>query len=390
MKHVAIQCVEMGVCQIAKRREEHMTISKMIRSIVVVLLSGCIVFSSVVRTQAAVSTESIGAGAALVSDAVVEAYEASVISEMAGRAGSSTVQGAKGIAFEIIYKDLKNLENFICVFKPTERFALSLSSTDEVADLIVTNKDASVIRLIQCKDGTSVSQIRKILQQVMDGKYADASLVGTKECAAEFNRLAAAKGIDAKMIDSGISTELTKKIAEKAVGGKIATLVKSASKSAKAGGVLCGAVSAIASVINGDTVPQTVGNVSIDALNGYLASGGAALAGELVTMGFAAFEAPAIVTTAGVFAATIATGCIIMAGLEKISNVLELKKQVAKAYDTFLEKTGSFLADAEVAIGKFGESVAEKTSQAADAAGKALAKTGDYLGSKISGWFKKG
>ena len=89
--------------------------------------------------------------------------------------------------------------------------------------------------------------------------------MGTKECAAEFNKLAAAKGIDAKMVDSGISTKATMQIAEKAVGGNIATLVKLTGKSGRAGGVLCEAVSAIESVINGDTVPQTMGSVPVKA-----------------------------------------------------------------------------------------------------------------------------
>ena len=198
-----------------------------IKAIMSIILCGCLVFSSAASAQAAVSMKSECESATLVTEAVIEAYEASAVSQMAGRAGSSTLQGAKGIAFEVLYKDMKNLENFFCIFKPAERFSLSASSTDELADVIVTNKDASVIRFIQCKDGVSDSQIRKILQQVLEGKYENADLVGTKECAAEFNRMAAAKGIEAKMIDSGISTKVTKRIAEKAVGGKITALVKS-------------------------------------------------------------------------------------------------------------------------------------------------------------------
>ncbi|MCR5798120.1 MAG: hypothetical protein K6G63_09435 [Eubacterium sp.] len=361
----------------------------LIKAISVVLLSVCMVFTSTAGAQAATSVSNVCEGVALVAESVVEAYETSVIAQMSGRAGSATANGAKGIAFEVLYKDMKNLENCFCIFKPAERFSLSLSSTDELADLIVTSKDAGVIRFIQCKDGTSDSQIRKILQQVLEGKYDNASLVGTKECAAEFNRLAAAKGIDARMVDSGISTKTTMQIAEKAVGGNIVTLAKAAVKSGCVGGALCGAVSAIESVINGDTVPQIMGNVSIDALNGFVSMSGASVAGNLIAMGFAAFEAPEVVVTVGVFAATIIAGSAIMASLEKISSVLKLKDQAAQSYDELLQKTGDFLVEADEAIGKFGKTVAAKTSEAIDSAGKNLAKTGDYLKTTVGGWLKK-
>ena len=52
----------------------------------------------------------------VVAESMFDAYEESVISRMAGRAGASTVTGAKGIAFEIIYADAQNLKNALFRF----------------------------------------------------------------------------------------------------------------------------------------------------------------------------------------------------------------------------------------------------------------------------------
>ena len=364
-----------------------MKAKRIVKTLAAGLLSCCMVVMNIIPTQAAISAKSLAENAVIVSEAVIEAYESSVITQMVGRAGSGSAYGAKGIAFEVIYKDLKNLENFFCIFKPAERIKLSSNSIDEVADLIVTTKNGDIVGLIQCKDGISQTHIRNIMQQVMDGKYADAALVGTKECAAKFNELAKASGIEAKMIDSGVSTEITKRIAEKSLGGSLSTLAKTVGKGAKAGGIFCGAVSAIESVAKGETFAQTVGNVTVDAANGAISAAGAAAVASIVTMGFAAFEAPTVVSVVGVFAATVATGDVIMKGIDNISDSLGLKDEIAKGYEDFLKGTADFIVDAEESINQFGKDFSGKVKDTANNVGNTLKETGNKIGSTISSWF---
>lgn len=102
------------------------------------------------------------------------------------------MNGAKGISFEIIYSDIKNVFHNV---KDGLKTKLSASSIDDLADLVTTNKSGEVVQHIQCKDGTSPAQIGKAIKQVSSGKYSSAELVGTKEFTAIYNEKAAAQGI---------------------------------------------------------------------------------------------------------------------------------------------------------------------------------------------------
>ncbi len=342
---------------------------KDVKRIIASLLIVCIItFSNSMSVHAANPLTTLGETVAFVSSAVVEGYEESVISQMIGRAGSRSPYGAKGIAFEIIYKDTRNLENFFCIFKPSEKIVLSTSSTDALADLVVTNSDGSIVELIQCKDGNSYSQARNILRQVLEGKYEGAQLVGTKECAAEFNRQAEALGIEARMIDSGISTEYTKRVADKALGGTgaLSKLLTSVGKSAMAGGVFCGAVAAIESAICNDSIPDAVGHVTVASVNGAISTGGASAVGGLLTMGFAAVGASGMVSTIGVFAAALLTGGAIMTALDSISNTMNLEAQIAHTYDELMMGLGNACVDAEDSITQTGANMSRGWMTASD------------------------
>ncbi len=364
-----------------------MKAKRLLKTLAVGLLSCCMVMGNILTTQAAVNANALIENVVIVSEAAIEAYESSVIAQMVGRAGSGSSYGAKGIAFEVVYKDLKNLENFFCIFKPAEKIKLSINSIDEVADLIVTAKNGDVIGFIQCKDGTSQTQIRNVIQQVMKGKYSNASLVGTKECASKFNELAKAYGLDVKMIDSGVSTDLTQRIAEKALGGSLSTLAKTVGKCAAAGGVFSGAVSAIESVVKGETAAQTVGNVTVDALNGVISGAGASATAYLVTMGLVAFDAPAIVSVIGVFAATVCAGNAIMKGIDNVSDSWGLKDKIAQGYEDFLKGTADYIVEAEASINQFGKDFSANLKDATDNVGKSLKETGNKIGSTIASWF---
>ena len=209
---------------------------------------------------AAGESAAVGTAAVAGVESLAQYYEASVIARMAGRAGASTVDGAKGIAFEVIYSDVKNLfGNFANGLKT----ALSSSSTDQAADLVTTNRSGEVIELIQCKDGTSATQVRNVLAQVSNGKYENVELAGTEEFAALFNTKAAEAGIEQRATNSHISTETTSRIARDSLGAapSQATIMMSALKSAGIAAGITAVASIGESIIRGDSFYDATGHV---------------------------------------------------------------------------------------------------------------------------------
>lgn len=279
----------------------------------------------------------------VISESLLEGYEACVISQMAGRAGASTRSGAHGIAFEVLYKDMNNLKNFICILKPKERISLSSSSTDNFADLVVTDANNDVVRLIQCKDVTDPSGVKKVLDSVIEGKYNGAELVGTKEGAALFNKKAADMGVDALMIDSGISNETTKKIAEKALGAPIKSILEKISASALTGGVFGGAISLIESILNEDDEAMTLSKTTIGTMNGSISAIAGTGMGELVTTGMILIGLKGTLLVVGAFAACVITGTVIYIGLEKFEEWLDIKEKVADGYDAGMTAFADFI-----------------------------------------------
>lgn len=233
------------------------------------------------------------------------AYEASVIKRIGNRAGASTASGAKGICLEVIYSDMKNF-----VQNPTNRLktSLSLSSVDPVADLITTNKTGEVVRLIQCKDGISVTQINKVIEQVSSGKYATVELVGTTEFASLYNKKATAQGISQFATDSGISTNTTTKIAHKALGiaPSETQVFKAVSRNSGIGAAAASCLSLAESIYRGDSFYATAGNLiedtSISAVSVTLAT-------------IASSEMPAFLASlgAGAVTANVATAVVAIA-----------------------------------------------------------------------------
>lgn len=324
-----------------------------------VVLSIAIIFSNSFQVKA-MSIEDIGSKVEIITEAALNAYEASVIARMSGRAGASTVKGAHGIAFEVLYMDKQNLQNFLCIFKPKEIVKLSESSIDQVADLIVVNSKSEVIGFIQCKD--SPKGISKILNQVMEGQYDNATLVGTKECAKLFNKAAKEAGIDATMVDSGISHKLTTNIAEKALGMSLKSVIKEISGSATAGGIFCGALAAIDSKINKCSDSETFANITTSATNGsvsFALEKGTSLA---LTAGFIT-ESSGALAVAGVFVAGMTAGTIAYVGLEKLESTYHVKEKISSAYDSGMTVAADFIVDCQ-------DVIEEKTDIVSKEAGK--------------------
>lgn len=237
---------------------------------------------------------------------IEDAYEASVIARMTGRAGATSPYGAKGIAFEIIYSDLKNA---FCNLKDGLKTTLSASSIDDLADLVTTNKSGDIMQLIQCKDGTSTTQVNNLISQVVGGKYSEAELVCTSELATLYNEKASAKGVSQVATDSGISTNTTSKIANKALGiaPSGAELLKATAKNSGIAAAIAACVSLAESIYNGNDIYTTtsgaVEDASISAVSVALASVSAAEIPALLT----AMGASAVVanTTAAVVAIVV-------------------------------------------------------------------------------------
>ena len=256
---------------------------------------------------------------------IENAYEASVIARMSGRAGAATAGGAKGISFEIIYSDIKNVFGNL---KNGYKTKLSASSIDSLADLVTVNKKGEVVQLVQCKDGTSVTQIGKVIEQASSGKYASAEIVGTKEFSYLYNKQAAAKGVAQRATDSGISTKTTTRVANKALGitPTGSQIFKSVAKNSAAAALVAGCISLAESVYRGDDVYIATGNVVEDA-------GISAVSIALATVSSA--ELPAILTAMGASAAVA----------NAAASVVAIAVPVAGGYALYLLAEESQLAE---------------------------------------------
>lgn len=244
---------------------------------------------------AAGATGTVGALSAI---GVENIYEASVVARMTGRAGASTVNGAKGISFEIIYSDIKNI---FFNAKNGLKTKLSPSSIDPVADLVTTNKTGEIVQLIQCKDGTSPTHIKNVVDQVSAGKYSSAELVGTKEFASLYNESATANGVTQTATNSGVSTKTTSKVANKALGiaPSVGQLLKTTAKNAGIAAAITGCISLAESIYRGDDVYTATGNVVEDASISAVSIGLATVASAEIPAVLAALGASATVASAG-------------------------------------------------------------------------------------------
>jgi len=271
----------------------------------IMVVAFCITLTTLVPALACDTSVAgtIGATGAVAALGVENAYEASVVARMRGRAGAATVNGAKGISFEIIYSDIKNA--FYNV-KGGLKTKLSASSIDDLADLVTTNKSGEVVQLIQCKDGISPAQIDKAIRQVSSGKYSSAELVGTREFASLYNQKAASDGISQTATNSGISTKTTTKVANKALGiaPSGSQLLSSTLKNSGIAAAITGCISLAESIYRGDDVCVATGNLVEDASI-------SAVSVAMATITSA--ELPALLTTIGTSATVANTAATVVA-----------------------------------------------------------------------------
>ena len=230
-------------------------------------------------------------------NSVVEGYDYSVAVRMSGRAGAYSPTGGKGNAFEVMYSDKKNLSNLL---KPDTTTTLTNSSTARQVDL-VTKKGNRIIERIQCKDTPSAKGTMDTIKRVQNGQYRTTQLVGTSESAAAFNAKAPSQGVTKVMKDSGISTKDTTRVSNKFNGVQSSTGIANAAKSsAKLGGAFGGGMAAVESIVNGDDLSTTTGNVASGALKGSVSGAAPIPLAAKVVIGIGA----------GMFAGSVASDVI--------------------------------------------------------------------------------
>ena len=262
--------------------------------------------------------------------AVEEIYDASVISRMVGRSGAATVTGSKGIAFEIMYADKKNITN---IFKKELKTIQTKNPTATQVDLVTINSDGSkVVERLQLKDIQSDSGMRKLIERIKNGDYRQAQLVGTDETVEIYNEVAAKNGITKVMMNSGISTKSTQRVANKAVS-QVPTAAAATESIAATSATFAafGAVIGLGeSLIEGDDAADTISNTVVSGAKGAVAGAAGGAAGTLATAGLAAAGVvnPVALVIIPV-TATISASILTDKGLEDISEVAQTKLSAA-------------------------------------------------------------
>ena len=192
-----------------------------------------------------------------------EAYEASVAARALARAGANPQ--LKGVAHELMFCDKFN-------FDPThflrgEHASLTKSATAQMKDIIMKNAQGRVIGHAQLKDTVSASGVGKTVRQIIEGHYDKTAVYGTKETAAKVTEALAKTGkVTQKIRSSGISSETTSRIANKALGRMpTMTALGAAARSGGVAGAAFGAgieaVSSISDVLDGR---KSVGDAAVD------------------------------------------------------------------------------------------------------------------------------
>ena len=192
-----------------------------------------------------------------------EAYEASVAARALARAGANPQ--LKGVAHELMFCDKFN-------FDPThflrgEHASLTKSATAQMKDVIIQNAQGRVIGHAQLKDTVSASGVGKTVRQIIEGHYDKTAVYGTKETAAKVTEALAKTGkVTQKIRSSGISSETTSRIANKALGrmpttAALGAAARSGGVAGAAFGVGIEAVSSISDVLDGR---KSVGDAAVD------------------------------------------------------------------------------------------------------------------------------
>jgi hypothetical protein len=229
-----------------------------------------------------------------------EAYECKVAVESLDRAGKCNQ--LKGVVHEVLVKDKMNANiGNLCKGKITH---LTKSNTAQVNDLI-TMQGNKVVGRYQLKDVVSPSGVSKTVKQINSGKYGKTSILGTEETVAKL-----AGKTKQKVHSSGISSDTTSRIANKALG-KMPNM-NALHAAGKAGGVAGAAVSAGVETVTSlydvykgkKDIGEAAGDIAVAGIKGGVTGYGSAVAGSA-----AAGATGAVIASSGI-GATVAAGSV--------------------------------------------------------------------------------
>ncbi len=261
-----------------------------------------------------------------------EGYEAKIGLEALERAGHCPQ--LKGHVHEIMFCDKFNLNPLH--FLRGQHAELSSSITDPVMDVVI-KKSGEVIASAQLKDTVSQAGVRKTVSQIQSGKYSQTTLIGTKETVEKVSGK-----VSQDIQSSGISTETTSRIADKALG-KMPTM-SSIGAAAKAGGITGAvvgagveAITSAADLVKGrKNIKSTAVDVakagakggvigaSAAAVNGLTAGITGVAIGKLTATGIggaiAATGAGAVVLSAAPVVAGFGAACVAGGAISKLIN----------------------------------------------------------------------
>ena len=229
----------------------------------------------------------------ILSTIVKEGYEGSVALRALERAGRC--KNLHGHVHELMFCDKYNL-NPAHILRG-EQANLTKSTTATMKDVIMT-RGGKVIGHAQLKDTSSVSGALKTARQINAGKYGKTAVYGTEETAAKL------LGKTQQTVhSSGISSETTSRVAQKALG-KLPTTgaVQAAAMSGGTVGACLGAgIEAISSLNEWADGEKDFDDVVIDV-------GGAAFKGGISGAGSSAAGVLAAGATGSAISAITATG----------------------------------------------------------------------------------
>lgn len=240
------------------------------------------------------------------STVVKESYESKVAIEALNRAGKCP--NLKGHVHEILYKDKFNL-NPVNIMK-NKKAVLTKSNTAQMKDIIIL-KNGKVAGHAQLKDTVSASGVRKTIAQINSGHYNKTRVLGTAEATAKLQGK-----VSQPVYSSGISSETTSRIANKALG-KMPSM-SSMHSIGKSGGLAGAAVSAgiqsVQSLYDLYNDKKTLSEASVDIAKAGLKGGVTGYASAVAGSVAAGAAGTTIATTGiGTLVAGSAAGATILA-----------------------------------------------------------------------------
>lgn len=236
---------------------------------------------------------------------VKEGYDVNVARRALLRAGKN-IQ-LKGHVHEVLFCDKYNIKPLHII--NGQRANLTKSTTAHMRDVVMT-KGGKVVSHAQLKDTISSSGVSKTIKQIKSGHYNKTAIFGTKETAEKITGK-----VTQPIHSSGISSETTKRIADKALGkfSSLKTLGSAAKSGGASGALIAAGVETTTSFIDVVRGKKSVADAAID-ITIATAKGGLVGAGAAVASSFAAGLTGSVISTVvGVTVAGTTIGTVAIA-----------------------------------------------------------------------------